>query len=296
MSAEAASDSEGEAPYPSLEERQMNRQGVGYVPETQRIYWPLEGVFPAKIAYMTPTGKLRRMKRLEDLEPLYQHENDTWHEIASLPFTTKKVSSMQLSLRELDDWEWRWMDFHRFCSEEQKEYVTYGDLDDEDRPYRSDGAEDGNWEEDSDTEFLIKCCGSDRPLKKKGRSLIIRPAPGKTFVTIRDYLSTVDPWLMSMREDIIQGSEHVHWGGLDDTEWMVDTFIGEDIRIISRKAWVRHHGPLSPEQEAASAKSFELIKRLREAERAEKAAQNATEEQKEGQDSTALVSSESISQ
>ncbi|KAJ3480461.1 hypothetical protein NLG97_g8067 [Lecanicillium saksenae] len=318
MSAEATSDVEGEAPYPSFEERREQGHRFSCVPEACRIYWPLEGTFPSNIAYMNPMGKLNRMRNLEDLEPLYQPETDTWHEIASMPFTTMKVSSIRLSLRELHDWEWRWIGFHRECGEEQKEYVTCGDLDDEDRPYRSEADEDGNWEVDSDTEFLIKCCGKDRPLKKKGRSLTITPAEGNTFVTIRDYLGTVHAWLMNMRDDVIQGSEYVHWSGEDDTEWMVDHIMGYDLSIKSKKAWVNRHGPMSPAQEASSARIFERIKRERAAEReAEKAAkqpkmaeeqtvaeqqkatestaeQKSAEEQKESQDSVVLVSSTSV--
>lgn len=69
------------------------------------------------------------------------------------------------------------------------EYVTYGDLSDEDRPYAKEAREDGSWEEDSDMEFLIRCCGQDRPLRKRGPKLVVTPAAGSDFVTVHDYVS-----------------------------------------------------------------------------------------------------------
>lgn len=48
--------------------------------------------------------------------------------------------------------------------------------------------EDGSWEDDSDTEFLAACCGSERPWNKDVK-LVVLPAEGCDFVTIRDYVS-----------------------------------------------------------------------------------------------------------
>lgn len=72
-----------------------------------------------------------------------------------------------------------------------QEYVTYGDLSDEHRPYVEEPKEDDemNWEEDSDKEFLIRCCGEDRPLGKQGQTLVVTPAAGSDFVTVHDYVS-----------------------------------------------------------------------------------------------------------
>lgn len=69
------------------------------------------------------------------------------------------------------------------------EYVTYRDLSDEDRPFANDPKEDGSWEEDSDTEFLVKCCGEDRPLRKRGIKLVVTHSAGNRFVTVHDYVS-----------------------------------------------------------------------------------------------------------
>lgn len=68
-------------------------------------------------------------------------------------------------------------------------YVTYGELSDKDRPYAAEPGEDGGWEEDDDAEFLVRCCGQDRPLGKRGLTLVVVPAEGRDFVTVHDYVS-----------------------------------------------------------------------------------------------------------
>jgi hypothetical protein len=71
------------------------------------------------------------------------------------------------------------------------EYVTYGDLNNDERPFaqepeRQDGT--WSWDEPSDTEILVRCCGEDRPLGKRGLTLDVRPSPGNDFVTVKDYV------------------------------------------------------------------------------------------------------------
>lgn len=43
-------------------------------------------------------------------------------------------------------------------------------------------------EKDSDTEWMVACCGEERPLNKDMK-LEIKPAEGCQYVTIRDYVS-----------------------------------------------------------------------------------------------------------
>lgn len=168
-----------------------------FSPATERLFWPLDGVFPASISVMkTPRSP-------NDLEPFFQPDTTgsgtgTWHEISQLPLTKAKVSSIEASVSDLDQWEFDWIEWHRdhTAPEFDQEYVTYGDLSDEDRPWADADQpnEDGSWEEDSDTEFLIKCCGEDRPLRKRGLKLVVTPSAGKDFVTVYDYVSGKCPF------------------------------------------------------------------------------------------------------
>lgn len=179
-----------EPPYRSYKELRSDHVHVLFSPATKRLFWPLDGVFPTAISVMkTPRSP-------DDLEPYFQPDtggsgSGTWHEISQLPLTEPKVSSVEASVYDLDQWEFDWMAWHRDHAggEFDPEYVTYGDLSDEDRPYANDPKEDGSWEEEEDTEFLVKCCGEDRPLRKRGVKLVVTPSAGNHFVTVHDYVS-----------------------------------------------------------------------------------------------------------
>jgi hypothetical protein len=178
-----------------------------------------------------------------------------------LPLTEPKVSAVEASVYDIDQWESDWMGWHR--DHVGGEYITYGDLGDEDRPYASDAKEDGSWEEDSDTGFLVKCCGEDRPLRMGGVRLVVTPAAGNHFVTVHDYVSgksslselmtflmmilAVHLWLMSLREDILKAkttSRGQPYSTLASTEWMVS--MGPEHMIDEKARWIRRHGGGSP--------------------------------------------------
>lgn len=174
---------EQSSPHLSFKEVKSNGDAAYVTDAAHRLYWPLADVFPANISVM----KSRR-GGLDEREPFCRPDG-TWHEIASLPVTEPKVSSIEVSIRDLDQWESDWVAWHEnHENHEAAEYVTYGDLDDEDRPYAYEQHEDGSWEDDSDTEFLIRCCGQDRPLRTRGQRLQVTPSAGKDFVSIHDYV------------------------------------------------------------------------------------------------------------
>lgn len=179
-------------PYRSFKELRGDPiVAVVFSPAAKRLFWPLDGVFPAALSVMkTP-------RSADDLEPYFQQTppgggGGNWHEIAQLPLTEPRVSSVEASACDLEQWEPDWAAWHGHHEGEPAagpEYVAYGDLGDEDRPYAREPREDGSWEEDSDTEFLVRCCGQDRPLGRRGQRLVVTPAAGGGFVTVHDYVS-----------------------------------------------------------------------------------------------------------
>jgi hypothetical protein len=172
-----------EPPYPSYRELRSDSLPVSFSDAAQRLFWPLDGVFPTAISVM------KTSRSPDSLEPYFQPDaggSGTWHEISQLPLTEPKVSSVKASVSDLDHWEEVWLEQHREHTD--AEYVTYGDLSDDDRPYPSEMKEDGGWESDSDTEFLVRCCGEDRPLRKAAK-LVVTPSAGNHFVTVQDYVS-----------------------------------------------------------------------------------------------------------
>ena len=84
------------------------------------------------------------------------------------------------------------------------------------------------------------CCGTQRP-RGKAFSVVVKPSAssGKEFVTLHDYLSTVHPWLMSLREDILGAM-----GILDDeplaaeTKIMVDYSAPESLDMYKEAEWI----------------------------------------------------------
>ncbi|MCV5116821.1 hypothetical protein OFC47_25635, partial [Escherichia coli] len=97
---------------------------------------------------------------------------------------------MTVASVDLDSWEKNWVESHEWHSQVHGEFVTYGDLDDDIRPWLDDPKEEDpyNWEADSDTEILMKCCGEDRPVSTWGRRLKVTGGGAGGFVTIRDYI------------------------------------------------------------------------------------------------------------
>ncbi|KAK3192811.1 hypothetical protein K4F52_001168 [Lecanicillium sp. MT-2017a] len=124
------------------------------------------------------------------MEPLLLPDGSL-HEVLSQSLTEPEISSIDISIRLLDQYESDWVAWHE--EDEAAEFVTYGDIDDETRPLGH-----------SDTKYLASCCGQDRPIGRRGLKLHVTPSPGNEFVTIYDYMSTAHPWLVSLREDIIQ--------------------------------------------------------------------------------------------
>ncbi len=154
-------------------------QRVVFSEDFKRLCWAFKGTFPTALSIMkTVRGAL------EDMEPL-QRGDGTWHEIVFLPLTEPKVSSINASVPILDQYEPDWVAWHE--NHKAAEFVTYGDLDDDIRPF-GEQQEDGSWEADSDTEYLARCCGQDRPVHKRGLTVQVKSSE---FVTIYDYISGI---------------------------------------------------------------------------------------------------------
>lgn len=174
-----------EPPYPSYKELRSNRVVAVFSDAAKRLLWIFPGVFPTSISVMkTPRSP-------ESLEPYWQPDakgsgSGTWHDISQLPVTEPKISSVEVSVDDLENWRNNWLGQH--SEHDQGEYVTYGDLSDDERPYPAEMKEEGGWESDSDTPYLVACCGEDRPSNETAR-LMVTFSAGNHFVTVQDYVS-----------------------------------------------------------------------------------------------------------
>ncbi|KAK3400411.1 hypothetical protein B0T20DRAFT_404316 [Sordaria brevicollis] len=238
---------------------------VSLSPEVDRLFWEFKGTFPSAISVMSnehgaqghlePFFKPAESDAADDQNPENTSttcSTGTYHPIARLPITDPPVSLMTVACVDLDNWQRNWLETHEWHSDEIGEFVTYGDLEDDIRPFLDDPKEEDpyNWEADSDTEFLIKCCGEDRPVRTWGRRLTVTPGGEEGFVTIGDYVCAVHAWLMSMREDVLKARSCRQFDQCyalhPDFEWMVTFYEGEAAHWLEEKTeWIRNHYPLS---------------------------------------------------
>jgi hypothetical protein len=187
----------GQPPLRSWSQLRYDEVHVAFSPVAQRLFWQYDGSFPSAISVMKVSGNAT------ELEPLFQPSGTSaaagdggsggngagtglWHAVAHEPVTQPPVSSLRATIEDLDQWESDWLFWHQ--DHESAEFVTYGDLSDEDRPFAEYADEDGDWEADSDTDFKIRCCGEDRPLRRRGLELEVKPGDGGAFVSLRDYV------------------------------------------------------------------------------------------------------------
>jgi hypothetical protein len=167
-------------------------------PETRRIRWTLNGPLETAIT----VARDYWLDADEVPEPYYlDREKPTWHPFAQSPLTETKVSSLQLSVGPLVDWDYYWMEIHEDHTEPDAKHtynpasVLYGPL-----PPGGDGG--AQLQGDDDGEHLLMCCGEKRPLRYLGTGaseVVIRPTvSGGDFVTIHDFISAAHPCMANI--------------------------------------------------------------------------------------------------
>jgi hypothetical protein len=180
----------GRRHYPTYLERHLEGKRPMFSQAYERLIWPIRGDFPSVIQVMP--GPRRNIGTPESL---FNLETGEWHEIASQSITDPAVSHLEASLTNLECWDRRWerkhMD-HADPADAECEFVTYGELNNDVRPFAQDiDREDGtlSWDELEDKEILVHCCGEERPLGGWDVTLEVRPSPENEFVTVKDYVS-----------------------------------------------------------------------------------------------------------
>ncbi|CAD0107891.1 unnamed protein product [Aureobasidium uvarum] len=238
---------EDSPPYPTFNERKIEDNKRPYFSAAfKRLIWPVRGEFPSAISVMPEPHR-----NIGTPQPLFNPETGEWHEITSQSITDTKVSHLEASLANLDSWERNWERVHMEHADpeyDECEFVTYGDLDNDERPFAGEPErEDGtwSWDESSDTEILVHCCGEDRPLGKEGLTLEVRPSSENNFVTVKDYVGAVHPWLMSMEDDILAAMRTAEPGYPDSTEWRLSNAYSDGPRhqIILPELWESQNRP-----------------------------------------------------
>ncbi|CCC05561.1 unnamed protein product [Sordaria macrospora k-hell] len=83
---------------PFLSFKELKNAGVRrviYTPAAERLYWEFDGVFPTSTAISVMKNEKGAK---DDLEPFFNPDTGTWHEISQLPLTEPKTSSFEVSV------------------------------------------------------------------------------------------------------------------------------------------------------------------------------------------------------
>jgi len=194
---------------------------------TIRLVWSFSGSLETSISVMASAYNV------DVLEPYFQPTSggSPWHVISKSSLTYPPVSAIVATVRDLELWESDWEDFHENHSDPysytESEDLQYGDLPDYDP------------EKDEDPPHLLVCCGTDRPRNKSGGVLVTASQSGPGFVTVHDYITTVHPWLMRNRDDILDAMDR--WEDLYEPENMdlvVNAETPTRLTIKGKSEWV----------------------------------------------------------
>ncbi|KAH7086798.1 hypothetical protein FB567DRAFT_526247 [Paraphoma chrysanthemicola] len=123
--------------------------------------------------------------------------NPTFHQISMSPATDPPVSSITMTISDLEDWGWRWEDNHGDCGEGyDEEHQEWAE---------EDEANDENDHEDEERpRKLMHCCDEDRP--QAPAPLVIHPST-QEYITVHDYITQAHRYVEDLRADIVAATE-----------------------------------------------------------------------------------------
>jgi hypothetical protein len=212
------------ARYPT--DKELRSSGVDPLPTlaTARLFWSFSGSLETSFSVMATAYNI------DVLEPYFQPAaggDSPWHVISKSSLTHPPVSAIVVTVAHLEVWEPEWIDFHESHSDPYShtkcQILQYGDLPDYDP------------EKDEDPPHLLVCCGTDRPRNKSGGVLVTASQSGPGFVTVHDYVTTVHPWLMRNRDDILDAMYCWETGpDPKDMDLVVDAVFPDWLRIRAK--------------------------------------------------------------
>ncbi|KAK1825958.1 hypothetical protein QBC39DRAFT_399514 [Podospora conica] len=114
----------------------------------------------------------------------------SWHAVSQESLLNPPASSINVRISCIDDWELLWVDLHRDCYDA----VVAGSI------WRILGPRPGDKTLDAPM-YVLRCCGQDRPWSQDVQLDVV--AGAGAFVTIYKYVSAVHPWLIGMRNTLL---------------------------------------------------------------------------------------------
>lgn len=250
---------------PSYNELRAAGRPVRLSPEARRLFWALDEPSLASSIWI-----MREPHDPDHLEALFDDSGAVLDPaFARAPLTEPGVSSVTVRADDVESWEDRWLEAHQDHSdppdeeeageEEEGEgggaMVRWGELPDYDADVDGD---DG-------PPFLLACCGTERPRGRAAGEIVVRPSSSsstldsswgakgernesESFVTVLDYVSTVHPWLLGQRADLL-GALGL-WDDepllVDTTRLMVDCRDAHLVKVCLRDVWIARERKMGP--------------------------------------------------
>lgn len=219
-------------PLPSFEALlHAARTGTGPLPRLTRnacrLFWTLQGPMDASIFVLDADRNPDATH-----EPYFQRvdpDETIWHPISREPLTDPKVSSILVSVDDLEEFPSVWLDGHEPRADPDSDDCVFGRLG-ADGP---GGAED----DDGDGEVeLLRCCGTDLP--REIPPLLVEAAQGP-YVTVHDYVIAVHPWLLGLRGNILWALNDITEDKPlpDETDLAVTMYGADSLKIMKESEW-----------------------------------------------------------
>lgn len=157
----------------------------------------------------------------------YRVNTESFHPISTLAVTEPPVSSITVRQDDLEQWEADWAELHVPHADDHPDGTAWAAEMQEDN-------EEGHWEhtggDDGEGRKLMRCCNEDRP--NATPPLVVR-ASTQPFVTIHDFVTTVHPWLQTVRDDILSAKGVTQGGPLPvDTPLYVHPLGLDRLRLV----------------------------------------------------------------
>ncbi|KAF9873487.1 hypothetical protein CkaCkLH20_08946 [Colletotrichum karsti] len=166
-------------PHPTYESLRQTKQQLTASVSFLRLRWYLKGSVEESIKLLEDatvhTSQQDQYQTSSASSTDGQQPETRLHEVASESITEPPVSSITVTIRELDGWESNWLDNHHPHAEDVDSAL-----------YADDGS-------------LIRCCDEDRP--GPGPSLLVEAGSG-AFVTTQDFAAAVHPWMSTFEAQV----------------------------------------------------------------------------------------------
>ncbi|KAF7550224.1 hypothetical protein G7Z17_g5854 [Cylindrodendrum hubeiense] len=195
-------------PLPSFKESRLAGNSAKNTNVINRLFWSLGGPLETSIFVLEDAANPEGPR-----EPYFRQTTGgtSWHPISQESLTEPRVSSVSVSILPLSDCEEGWRCNHEHADRDDPNCVY--------EPFRG-------------RTILARCCGENRP---KNLAPLEVQALHTPYVTIHDYVTTLHPVLMGLRQNALSILGMWEGGSLpEETKLVVEVD-----PLMANKLWIK---------------------------------------------------------